>query len=50
MVSELVKLEEKQAKLEFQFKKPNSPVKTTTVPYEVKLTNYGKNSFLFMLF
>ncbi|ENN72666.1 calcyclin-binding protein [Dendroctonus ponderosae] len=41
MVSELVKLEEKQAKLELQFKKPSSPVKTTIVPYEVKLTNYA---------
>lgn len=51
LISEVVRLEQKEEKLEIAVDQLKPSVKTTNIPYEVKLTNYGKLStcaFLFM--
>ncbi|XP_030755749.1 calcyclin-binding protein [Sitophilus oryzae] len=42
LVSEVIRLEEQEAKMEIPLELPKLPVKTTTnIPYEVKITNYA---------
>lgn len=42
LVSEVLRLEENEAKMEITVEQPKLPPKTTNIPYEVKLSNYGK--------
>lgn len=41
LVSEVLRLEENEAKMEITVEQPKLPPKTTNIPYEVKLSNYA---------
>ncbi|KAF7286726.1 hypothetical protein GWI33_004349 [Rhynchophorus ferrugineus] len=41
LVSEVVRLEEQETKMEIPVEPPKVPIKTTNIPYEVKLNNYA---------